>query len=201
MDFSFIHIGMMHSILLGFFTIATTILALVTLSNSLRLRNVLQTWKGGKLGGFPLFSSLFLGFLFFMTIVIWNAELTQYNTAMFSYIWIGLNWFVASHLMMKRFITDHGIVKNINDPSQTISWHEIVDYAERKEGGNYRFTFIYNSSEIRSRRKEAIKLELIVPEEENDEFRKILGKKLGRRFNPPSVIPDNIEAIIKKHSN
>ncbi|MEX0778848.1 MAG: hypothetical protein WD037_03890 [Balneolales bacterium] len=193
--------GTIHIILLGFFTIATTVLALVTLSNSLRLRNVLQTWKGGKLGGFPLFSSLFLGFLLFLTITIWNAGMTQYNTAMFSYVWIGLNWFVSSHLMMKRFITDHGIVKNINDPSQTISWHEIIDYAERKEGSSYRFTFIYNSAEIRSRRKEALKLELNVPEVELEGFRKILKKKLDRRFNPPFVVPDNIEEIIKKHSN
>lgn len=201
MDFSFIHIGSLHAALLGFFTLATTILAFVTLSNSLRLRNVLQTWKGGKLGGYPLFSSLFLGFLFFLTVVVWNAGLTQYNAAMFSYTWIGLNWFIASHLMMKRFITDHGIVKNINDPSQTISWHEIVDYAERKENDLHRFTFIYNSAEIRSRRKEAIKLELTVPEEEIEEFRKILRKKLDRRFNPAFVIPENIEEIIKKHNN
>ncbi|MEX0929234.1 MAG: hypothetical protein WD266_11210 [Balneolales bacterium] len=201
MDFSFIHIGTLHAVLLGFFTIATTILALLTLSNSLRLRNVLQTWKGGKLGGYPLFSSLFLGFLFFMTMVIWNAELTRYNTAMYSYIWVGMNWFVASHMMMKRYITDHGIVKNINDPSQTISWHEIVDYAERNEEKDYRFTFIYHSGEIRSRRKDAIKLELNVPREEVDEFRNILRKKLDRRFNPTVVIPDNIEQIIKKQSN
>ncbi|MEX0684844.1 MAG: hypothetical protein WD267_06065 [Balneolales bacterium] len=201
MGLNILQIGTIHIILLGLFTVATTLLALMTLSNSLRLRNVLQTWKGGKLGGYPLFSSLYLGFLFLMTIVIWNVGLTEYNTAMFGYIWIGLNWFVASHLMMKRFITDHGIVKNINDPSQTISWHEIVDYAERKEDKHQRFTFIYNSGQIKSRRREAFKLELAVPMDEVDEFKSILKKKLDRRFNPVIPIPDNIEQIIKNQSN
>ena len=51
-----------HSIfvlLLALFTLAATFLALYSIGNAVRLRNVRMSWNSGKLAGYPLFSTLF----------------------------------------------------------------------------------------------------------------------------------------------
>ncbi len=199
MSVDILHLQTLQLILLAFFTVATTLLAMVTLTNMVRLRNVQQVWRAGKMFGYPLFASIFLGFSIIMTGLVWYQSLDQHLTAMLCYIWIGVNWFVASHLMTKRYITDNGIVKNINDPSQTVSWHQIRDYAEHKQDGNSHFTFFYipphNSQDMNM---SSIRLELPVPNDEVEEFKRILSRKLGRRFSPAVVYADTVEQVKKK---
>ncbi len=199
MDVGLLHLQTLQLILLAFFTIATTLLAMVTLTNMVRLRNVRQVWRSGKLFGFPLFATIFLGFSVAMTTMVWMNGLEQHITAMLCYIWIGLNWFVASHLMTKRYITDNGIVKNINDPSQTVAWHQIRDYVEHRPGKGSHFTFFYSQpGALQDERPETIRLELPVPEDEVDEFKRVLSRKLGRRFSPAIVYTDAFEKQVKK---
>ena len=47
-------------------------LAAVTVSNAWRLRNPLIAWKSGKLAGYPLFASLFLGFSAVASLVLYQ---------------------------------------------------------------------------------------------------------------------------------
>jgi hypothetical protein len=173
-------------IMLAFFTLASSLLSLMTVLNALRLRNVRMTWRAGKLRGFPLFSTLFLGFIGLTVLGTWWTGNTSHHVALACYGWTGINWFVASYLMSKRYITDHGIVKNINDPSQTIAWHQINDFVEREDGDEEKhyYSFFYVLDEqSEDAGKQSVRLKLDVPSSKASEFQRMLSHKLGRRFN------------------
>ncbi len=171
-----------HLVVLALFTLGTTMLMIVTASNALRLRKVEISWKSGKLFGYPLFSSLFLTFSLIITAWVYTQQLYQYTVPMMCYNWIGLTWFVSSYLTSMRFVTDHGIVKNINDPSQTVAWSRIMDYVERNAGKFQTYTFFYPDFHPGNQSR-SIRLELNVPAEKQSSFRNILQNKLGRRFS------------------
>ncbi|MEX0680598.1 MAG: hypothetical protein WD097_04380 [Balneolales bacterium] len=189
-----IQIATIHLVILSLFTMATTMLMVVTVSNALRLRNVEITWKAGKLGGYPLFSTIFLGFSLFMTAFLYVQQLYQYTVPMFCYSWIGFNWFISSFLMSKRFITDHGIVKNINDPSQTIAWNRIMDYVVRNDGKHQTYIFFYPEY-LPGESSRNIRLELEIPEGKQLPFGRILQKKLGRRFSQNELESTGIKQL------
>ncbi|MFW6348641.1 MAG: hypothetical protein ACOC2C_08555, partial [Cyclonatronaceae bacterium] len=67
---------------------------------------------------------------FMLVGLAWYKEASSYYLISGGYVFIALNWFVSSYFMSKRYITDHGIVKNINDPSQTVPWSCIQDFIE-----------------------------------------------------------------------
>lgn len=104
------------------------------------------------------------------------------------YIWIGLMWFIASYLASKHYITDYGIVKNINEPSQTIPWFQILDQVEREEKGGVEFTFSYSDMD-KSLVRGFNQLKLFVPDSKRKDFEKIVSLKLKNRFEG-SEIPD-----------
>lgn len=171
-----------HLVILVFFTLGTTMLMMVTVSNALRLRNVEITWKSGKLFGYPLFSTIFLLFSLLLTILVYSQQIVHYSVTLMCYNWTGFSWFISSYLMSKRFVTDHGIVKNINDPSQTVAWSRIMDYVERNNGKERTYVFFYPDFNPGAQSR-SIRLELEVPEDKRSLFAGMLQKKLGRRFS------------------
>src|SRR5690606_33364371 len=88
---------------------------------------------------------------------------------------------ISSFLMSKRYITEHGIVKNVNDPSQTISWNQVSDYFETKHDKHITYIFVYQT--MIGSRKEFRRIELQVPNEFVDGFKQMISLKLGRRFD------------------
>lgn len=163
------------------FVVMSTIMTLVTLGNAVRLRSVRMTWKSGKLAGYPLFSTLFLFGFLILLISSLHKQIPIDGILYMSYFWIGLNWFVSGYLSTKRYITDHGIVKNINDPSQTIAWNQIYDFFEQKGEKHDTFIFFYRIQSGTT--SEFSRIELTVPKSQFQRFRKILLQKLGRRFS------------------
>lgn len=183
-----------HLVILALVTMATTIIMMVTASNAFRLRNVEINWKSGKLLGFPLFSSIFLAVTIVLTWLVHAQQLQHLTVTMACYNWIGLTWFVTSYLMSKRYVTDHGIVKNINDPSQTVSWNRIMDYVERNEGRKLRYIFFY-PDDVPGQRSRNIRLELDIPADKRHVFAHMLQKKLGRRFRLSELESTGIEQL------
>lgn len=175
-------IATVHLVILALVTLGTTMIMIVTASNALRLRNVEISWKSGKLLGFPLFSTIFLTVTASLTVLVHTQQLYQHTVTMVCYNWIGLNWFITSYLMSKRYVTDHGIVKNINDPSQTVAWNRIMDYVERIDGKHLKYIFFY-PEHFSGEHSQNIRLELDIPAEKRRNFGNILQKKLGRRFS------------------
>lgn len=168
-------------ILLGAFSLTSSVLAAATTANVLRLRNVRMSWKAGKMNGYPLFSTLFLGLnLMLLGIGLYQQSLYELAMALL-YMVLAVSWFVSSYLASKRYVTNHGIVKNVNDPSQTIAWHQIRDFVEQKSADGTQFIFIYSESAMQPPGK-MVRLELNVPFSKLQDFKKLISHKLGRRI-------------------
>lgn len=181
-------------LLLALFTLGATFLALYSIANAVRLRNVRISWKTGKLKGYPLFSTLFLFSSLAIIGVVFYLQLEQYYTIFGCYAWMGLSWWVSSYLASKSYITDHGIVKNINDPSQTVAWHQICDYVEKPQSKGSEFVFIYQSRSEENG-TDFIRLELNVPDRKINKFEKIVALKIGRSMTPVSDTSFDIKII------
>jgi len=171
-------------LVLALFTLASTFLAAYSIANTLRLRNIRMSWKRGKLGGYPVFSTSFLAVAFIMTGFVYVNELSQYYVISGCYIWIGISWFTSSYLASLCFISDYGIVKNINDPSQTVAWHQITDLVEKQAKNGTTVLFMYQKRiSEKHRLPELVRLELFVPDEKESTFQKILHYKLGNTID------------------
>ncbi len=169
-------------IILGAFTLGAAILATVACVNVVRLRNVRLSWKAGKMRGYPLFSTLFLlSTIFVGAIAIYRGSVEEIVAAGL-YGWLGFCWFTTSFFATKRFITDNGIVKNVNEPSQTVAWHQVRDFVEKEHEDHSSYIFIYNTNQVEEELHELIRLELDVPARKLDSFKKLISHKLGRRI-------------------
>lgn len=169
-------------ILLGLFSTISLALACYSLANVIRLRNVRLSWKAGNIKGYPLFSSLFLGFTIIGIAVSFYNESSQELVISGLYLLLAVGWFITSFFSSKRYITDHGIVKNVNDPSQTIAWFQIRDFVEKREDGYVQFLFIY-TPENEDNPENLIRLEINVPDEQLAGFTNLISHKLGRRIS------------------
>lgn len=167
-------------LLLALLSLGALVMTIISLMKVYRLRNIHLSWKAGNLWGYPLFSTLFLGSM----IIILAVTIYQYGTeqiiAAGTYCLLGCCWFTSSLLSSKRFITDHGIIKNINDPSQTIAWHQVKDFVEKEKNSNITYIFIYAPEGQHP--GNLIRLELQVPKMKHEAFKKLISNKLGRRI-------------------
>ncbi len=152
-----------------------------SLQNKFRLRNVRLNWRAGKMKGYPLFATVFLGLIGALGLVVFLIKDTANFSIFAAYVWIGCMWFISSYLASKHYITDHGIVKNLNEPSQTIPWFQVLDFVEREELQGSEFTFTY--SELDKSLAEGYKqLRLFVPVSKRKSFQKIISLKLKSHF-------------------
>ena len=176
------------------FTIASTLLAGYSFQNKFRLRNVRLNWRAGKLKGYPLFATIFLGLIGVLSLVVFLMEDTENYAVFVAYVWIGCMWFVSSYLASKHYIIDHGIVKNLNEPSQTIPWFQVLDLIEREfpDGSEYTFTY----SELnKSLTKGYKQLKLFVPSNKRNAFQKIVSLKLKSHFENDALPHIDVKRI------
>jgi hypothetical protein len=178
---------------LGAFVLGSTLLTAWTWFNTRRLRNCIQTWQDPGLHGVPIFPAIFLVVVLSVSTYHTLVNTTDYRLFELAYLWLGLNWYVAYHLMSKRYITDYGIVKNINDPSQTIAWSRVNDYLELSREGYTEFTFFFASTESQGLRSHRIKLK--VPNAEYETFRRILTYKVDRNLSHSWSETSDIERL------
>jgi hypothetical protein len=183
-------------LILAAFTLGSTFLSAYSVLNVARLRNVRISWKAGKMWGYPLFATIFFLTTLAMSAMVYHLSMSLYYPIVGCYAWIGINWFLASYLASKRYITDHGIVKNINDPSQTVAWYQMTDFVEKPEGKSNEYIFIYqNYGENEEDLNKCIRLELEVPLKKNEEFKKIVSYKLGKTISPEVDSLLNLRAV------
>ncbi|MFN1836234.1 hypothetical protein AB2B38_013305 [Balneola sp. MJW-20] len=166
------------------FTIASTFLAVYSIQNKWRLRNVRISWRNGKMGGYPLFSTVFLLLITILFVISFRVNGSERLILFGAYFWIGCMWFISSYLASKHYITDYGIVKNINDPSQTIPWYQVMDYVETRDGSGHQYTFSYNLDNGSYNQ-----LKILIPASRHKAFKKIVSYKLEKRFEGQSL-PD-----------
>lgn len=166
--------------ILVIFTIASTVLAGYSVLNKYRLRNVRLKWRAGKFRGYPLFATVFMVLMTILGVTGFLAGDVSRFPVFAGYLWISCMWFIASYLASKHYITDYGIVKNINEPAQTIPWYQILDYLERQQKGGSEFTFKYTSDDKRVPRRYG-QIRLFVPQQKLSEFKRVVQLKLKIR--------------------
>jgi len=154
-----------------------------------------MSWKSGKLWGYPLFSGVFLFSILIMVALVFRYQLEAYYTIFGCYTWMGLSWWVSSFFASKSYITDHGIVKNINDPSQTVAWHQICDYVEKQDHKGSEFVFMYQNGIDFDKIPDVTRLELFVPDRKVSKFEKIISLKIGKSMTPVVDSNFNIKTL------
>lgn len=177
-------------------TLGVTLYTTISVSNALRLKNVRASWRHGRLWGYPATPFLIL----VAAVVSWGSVFTmgfsEYYVVASCFVWIGVNWFLASLLTSRRYITDHGIVSDVNNSSETVAWHQILDYAEDTHPGVPEYLFLYRVESDGCRSSILYKkMKLEVPCGEIENFRKIVSYKLGKSVNLPSWGAVNVKAI------
>lgn len=169
--------------LLVVFSLASTLMAGYSLSNKFRLRGVRLHWRAGKLMGYPLFATVFLVLIGLLSMVsIFIHQDTLHYPIFLGYFWMGSMWFVSSYLSSKHYITDHGIVKNINDPAQTIPWYHIVDYVEYSTSKGIQYMFSYAQTNTQEQ-EHFNQLRIEVPHSHTLAFNKIISVKLHLKLD------------------
>jgi hypothetical protein len=191
LDFNIVFLAILTMLTLG-----AAILATAAVVNVIRLRNVRLSWKAGKLRGYPLFSTLFLFSALLVGSIAWYQGSMEEMIASGLYTWLGVCWFTTSYFATKRFITDYGIVKNVNEPSQTVAWHQIRDFVEKESKNHTQYIFIYSLDEAKATDK-LIRLELDVPYKREESFRKLISHKLGSRIRCYMKDDINVEQFNK----
>jgi hypothetical protein len=186
------YMEMMMFLVLVFFASLSLLICGYTMSNVFRLRRVRLSWKSGKLFGYPIFATAFVLFCSSLIIgMIWSSSFEHMNFAI-GYLLSGIAWMSVSLMSGTRYITDHGIVKNVNDVSQTLPWHQVIDFMENETEDGARFTFFY-LNEGEDGHSTNMRLELPVPKKHYAQFTKILSQQLGRRFNASQLTSDSIK--------
>lgn len=179
-------------LILTTFTLGAVVLAVSTLINVFRLRNVRMSWRAGKLGGYPLFATVFLGVAVLITGISFYESSTEAMVASGLYLGFSLCWFATSYFATKCFVTDYGIVKNVNEPSQTVAWHQIRDFVEKDKNSGVDYIFLYYQDE-KDIPGDLVRLELMVPSKEIKSFQKLISHKLGRRIRCYTNTDINVE--------
>ena len=170
-----------YFMMLGLFLFASIMLTSWTWFVKQRLRNCIMTWSDPGFGGIPVFPAVFTILTVSVAGMHFWVGITEYRVYEIIYMLVGVNWLFSYQMMAKRYITDHGIVKNINDPSQTIAWNRINDYLELPKQGYTEFTFFFTvevSDTLQSQR-----LRLKVPDSLYESFRKIVTYKVDRHLS------------------
>jgi len=166
-----------HFLLLWAFIGTTSMLALLTVVNRLRIRDVLVWWPRGRLKGLPLWPTLFLLAILGLWVQGMLRDQLPYTTFLAGYAFGGLFWFIADAVKSTLLVTPHGLVLNVNRSEECVAWGQIVDYFEFEHGRNLGLVFFYLDG-CGSRRR----LELRIPEARRDHFDAIARERLAGRF-------------------
>lgn len=163
-------------LLLGFIGV-TSLLMLVTVTNRMRLRRVVRSWRTGRLFGFPLWPAAFLLLVLLFSLYAVAAEHVLHATTLAGYLVGGAFWMVAALLSCTVNVTEYGLILNVNRVDQAVAWGQVVDYFEFEREKGHAYVFFYlDGSGVRRR------LELTVPATLVDSFRDIVSAKLDARF-------------------
>ena len=190
-------VEILFEIVLLVIAIVASGLAITTGIKVFRLRNKRISWRAGTLAGYPLFASIFLLVSFILLGVMCQFSGTWNIISASIYVLISCAWFTASYFSSKHYITDYGIVKNINEPAQTVAWHQIYDFFEHRRDDNCCFVFIYHENK-NQQLSDMVRLQLDIPERKLEDFKNLISHKLGRRlkcFNHKSFDLSELEDI------
>ena len=167
----------LHIVLLIGFIGVTALLMLVTIANRLRVEGVLLAWRTGRLFGWPLWPSLFMG-----AVVLLMGYGLLFDTdvpigVFVGYLLGGSFWFAAALLSTSIFVTEHGFIRNVSRAHEALTWAQVSDYFEVEQDEDRYYVFLVIDENNQRRR-----LELKVPLAQQVRFRQIVRAKLDARI-------------------
>lgn len=158
------------------FTIVGVLLTFRVLQYRWRLRSVKLYWYARPLGIVPLFASFFLAMIVALLLIPDDQLPFITPTDLKVYFLMAFCLFVLSRQISLVYVTSHGIVKNLINPSQTIPWFQIVDYLKQPMENGIRYVFIYKLQEDELKPQ---RINLDVPLRKQAQFQKVVEKHLN----------------------
>lgn len=174
-------------------TIITTLFCIVTIRNLWKKSHLIMSWKHNRIAGFPLGAGALL-IIASVVLVIGMTFRTGADLWMLvAYGWSTVCWFVAGYLTSRYYITDGGIIQDVNDDSRFLEWDRIRDFVVREKKGRYvSFTFFYLTNQYH---KPAVlkRVEIKVPDNQVTLFQNILDLKLEKNSGAPLILEQRFE--------
>lgn len=179
-----------HTVLVLAFLGVTGLLLAITVMQRLRIRGVRMEWRGHMPLGFPLWPTVFVGFVALFMVFANNAYPEIGFSVYLGYLLGGFLWFGARVMASSVVVTDYGIVPGTGRPGGALAWSQINDWFEVHDGRRLTFVFIYSRYDEQRRR-----LDLVVPRMHEDRFRHLLARKIGDETTLPLRTPAERKAM------
>lgn len=170
-----------HSVLVLAFVLVTSVLLAMTVARRLRIRGVRLVWRAGRFRVFPIWPTLFMGFVIVFLVYAHNAYPVIDAQVYLGYLLGGALWFTAVTLASCTIITEYGIILETGRTGDAVGWGQITDWFEVDEGRRIQFVFIYQDFTGERRR-----LQVPVPHLHVDRFRSLIRTKLEASINTPT---------------
>lgn len=181
----------LHFVLLSGFVSVAALLMLVTICNRRRIEHVMLTWRTGRVGGLPIWPSLFIGLVLVFLACALATDQPLHPAIFAGYVAGGICWFVAVYLSQTVFVTECGLVADVNHVRGAVSWGEVIDYFDASQDASGRaYVFLYRDADGQRRR-----FEVSVPAHCEEQFRAIVTEKLDLRFDLAVQEVENKKAL------
>lgn len=183
------YIKSVFEILVVGLTIITTLFCVMTIRNLRMKSHLIMSWKHNKIAGFPLGAGALLIIASVVLVIGMTFRTGAALWMLAAYGWSTICWFVAGYLTSRYYITDNGIIQDVNDDSRLLEWDRIRDFVKRERKGRYvSFTFFYLTNKY-NRPAVLKRVEIKVPENQVALFQNILDLKLEKSSGVP-LIPE-----------
>jgi hypothetical protein len=167
-----------HLVLMSLLLFGTSLYMLVTISNRMRVRRVLLSWRSRWICGN---SSIPLAFTVLVVATLGWAWLNNWQihpVLSAGYLASGIFWSIGALLQQLIVVSDYGILRDVNRVEGAVAWGQVVDYFVKREGGTQRYVFFYLDDEGERRRTS-----LRIPPARRKAFKEVVERKLDARFN------------------
>lgn len=173
-----------HTVLVLAFVGVTTLLLAMTVAHRLRIRGVRMVWRAGKLGGLPVWPTVFMGIVTVFLVFAQNTAPVLGPSLFLGYILGGALWFMSVVLSSSVIITEYGIIPEAGRSGEATGWGQVSDWFEVDEGRRIHFVFMYDDF-----LGDRCRLQVPVPLLYADRFRRIVRSKLEARTEAPAPLP------------
>lgn len=167
-----------HLVVMSLLLFGTSLYMLVTISNRIRVRRVLLSWRSRWI---CRSSSIPLGFTVLVAATLGGAWLSdwQIHPVLYGgYVASGVFWSIGALLQQLIVVSDYGILKDVNRVNGAVAWGQIVDYFVKREGEKQQYVFFYLDDD-----GDRCRTSLCVPPGHRQAFKEVVERKLDARFN------------------
>ncbi len=166
-------------LVLGLLGIASVLL-LVTVTNRLRIRHTVLSWRRGPMWGLPIGPSIFVALIVGAAALAFALGRPLGVALLGGYLAAGLFWMISSYLSRSIIVTEYGLITNVNCSDLSVAWGQVVDYFTFDTGKRQGHVFIYVDPGGKRKR-----LEVAVPAALQEDFVLLVARKIDNRFELP----------------